>query len=64
MNKTKYRIGDLARKAKVTVRTVRYYESLNLLKPNSRSNGGQRYYSEKDLVYLNRIIELKKLDFS
>ncbi len=64
MNKTKYRIGDLARKAQVTVRTVRYYESLNLIKPNSRSGGGQRYYCEKDLVYLKRILELKELDFS
>lgn len=64
MKEEKYRIGDLARKARVTVRTVRYYESLNLISPSYRSQGGQRYYSQKDLVYLKRILELKELDFS
>lgn len=64
METGKYRIGELARKAGVTVRTVRYYESLGLLKTQSRSDGGQRYYSDADLVYISRIIELKNLDFS
>ena len=50
--------------ANVTVRTVRYYESLNLINPSFRSEGGQRYYSKKDLLYLKRIIELKELDFT
>lgn len=64
MENGRYRIGELARKAGVTVRAVRYYESLGLLKTQSRSDGGQRYYSDADLVYISRIIELKKLDFS
>lgn len=64
MENGKYRIGELARKAGVTVRTVRYYESLGLLKSQARSDGGQRYYSDADLVYISRIIELKNLDFS
>lgn len=54
-----YRIGELARKANVTTRTVRYYESLGLLKTQDRKNGSQRHYTDKDLVYLNRIIQLK-----
>lgn len=59
-----YRIGELARKCNVTVRTIRYYESLGLLKTNHRTNGGQRYYTDADVVYLNRIAELKELDFT
>lgn len=59
-----YRIGELARKCNVTVRTIRYYESLGLLKTNHRSDGGQRYYTDADVVYLNRIAELKELDFT
>ena len=59
-----YRIGELARKCNVTVRTIRYYESLDLLKTNHRSDGGQRYYTDADVVYLNRIAELKDLDFT
>jgi len=59
-----YRIGDLARGAGVTVRTVRYYEDLGLLKTHHRTDGGQRTYTDADLIYLKRIIELKELDFS
>ncbi|MFA6845208.1 MAG: MerR family transcriptional regulator [Sphaerochaetaceae bacterium] len=59
-----YRIGELARYANVTVRTVRYYEDLGLLKTQGRSEGGQRTYTDRDLVYLKRILELKELDFS
>jgi DNA-binding transcriptional MerR regulator len=55
-----YRIGELARKAGVTTRTVRYYEGLGLLKTQNRTGGGQRSYSDKDLVYIARIIQLKK----
>lgn len=59
-----YRIGDVARLCNITVRTIRYYESLGLLKSDFRSSGGQRYYSEADVIYLNRITELKELDFT
>ncbi|MDR3275915.1 MAG: MerR family transcriptional regulator [Treponema sp.] len=54
-----YRIGELAARAGVTPRTVRYYEGLGLLKTQPRSGGGQRCYSGKDLVYLRRILQLK-----
>ncbi|MGB4405550.1 MAG: MerR family transcriptional regulator [Sphaerochaeta sp.] len=60
MAESRYRIGELARKAGVTARTVRYYEALGLLKTQDRQDGGQRYYSDEDLVYLNRILQLKR----
>jgi DNA-binding transcriptional MerR regulator len=63
-NQRKYRIGELAKKADVTVRTIRYYESLGLLKTKERANGGQRLFTDKDLVYLERIKQLKKLGLS
>ena len=59
-----YRIGELAKRCKVTVRAIRYYESLGLLKTKSRTDGGQRLYSNEDIVYIKRIIELKELDFT
>ncbi len=64
MDDKTYRIGELARKAKVTVRTVRYYEALGLLKTQSRSEGGQRYYTDADLIYLLRILQLKRYGFT
>lgn len=64
VEKQHYRIGELAKKAGVTPRTVRYYESLGLLKTQDREGGSQRQYSDEDLVYLNRIIQLKNYGMS
>ncbi len=54
----------MAKKCKVTVRTIRYYESLGLLKTQARTDGGQRLYTDSDVVYINRITELKELAFT
>lgn len=59
-----YRIGEMAALAGVTPRTVRYYEDLGLLKTHGRSAGGQRVYTRLDLVYLLRILQLKKYGLS
>ena len=59
----RYRIGEIAKLSGLTLRTIRYYGELGLL-PESRTKGGQRYYSDQDLVYLKRIMELKDLGFS
>ncbi len=59
----RYRIGEIARLSGLTLRTIRYYGELGLLS-ESRSSGGQRYFTDQDLVYLKRIIELKGLGFS
>ena len=53
----------MSRKSSLSERTIRYYEEQGLLKA-SRSDGGQRWYTDEDLVYLKRIIELKGLGFS
>jgi len=54
-----YRIGELARLAGVTVRTVRYYEELGILAPTARPQARHRRYGESDLVHLRRVQELK-----
>ena len=59
----RYRIGEIAQLSGLTLRTIRYYGELGLLS-ESRSSGGQRYYTDQDLVYLKRIIELKDLGFT
>jgi DNA-binding transcriptional MerR regulator len=55
------RIGDVAARASVSTRTLRYYEELGLLQPSGRTLGGERRYEASDLVKLGRIIELKDL---
>lgn len=58
------RIGELAQKAGVTPRTIRYYESLGLLGPSERQGKGFRYYTEVELARLCKIDALKSLGLS
>jgi MerR family transcriptional regulator, copper efflux regulator len=58
------RIGEFAKQAGVTSRTVRYYESLGLLKPNEREGAGFRYYTDVELARLQKINALKELGLS
>jgi DNA-binding transcriptional MerR regulator len=52
------RIGELARKAGVTIRAIRYYEELGILAPPARPNRHRRY-TDGDLVHLQRVHQLK-----
>jgi DNA-binding transcriptional MerR regulator len=58
------RIGELAQKAGVTPRTIRYYESLGLLSPSEREGKGFRYYTEAELARLRKIDALQSLGLS
>jgi DNA-binding transcriptional MerR regulator len=58
------RIGELAEKAGVTPRTIRYYENLGLLSPSEREGKGFRYYSEAELARLRKIDALQALGLS
>jgi DNA-binding transcriptional MerR regulator len=57
----KMRIGELAHKAGVTPRTIRYYENLGLLSPSEREGKGFRYYTEVELARLRKIDVLQAL---
>ncbi|MBT8924333.1 hypothetical protein BTI79_04215 [Lactobacillus delbrueckii subsp. bulgaricus] len=48
----------------MSVRTIRYYDQQNLLKPSARSKGGARRYSDADFAKLQQILLLKYLGFS
>ena len=54
-------IGEVAKKAGVSIRTVRYYEELGLLRPPLRTSAGTRLYSETEAVRLRFIRRLKAL---
>lgn len=57
-------IGDFAQKAGVSVRAIRYYEELGLIRPESHSNGGFRLYGHENLKRLQVINFLKDLGLS
>ncbi len=54
---------QLGKLAKVSVRTLHYYDKINLLKPSVREHNNYRLYSEKDLLKLQQIIALKFFGF-
>ena len=54
-------IGEVSQRMGLTQRALRYWESVGLLAPPSRLDGGFRLYSEQDLGRLEKIVELKKL---
>ncbi len=56
------RIGDFSRLSRVTVKTLRYYDEIGLLKPVRVDEfTGYRYYSAEQLPRLYRIVILKGL---
>ena len=46
---SRYTTGESAKLCHVSVRTVQYYDTRNILVPSELSEGGRRLYSEDDL---------------
>ena len=59
-----YSSGEFARMAHVTVRTIRYYDSHDILKPSFVNESGARFYTDEDFTRLQQILLLKFLGFS
>lgn len=59
-----YTVGDLARRAGVSVRTLHHYEAIGLLVPSARTAAGHRRYTRSDLARLARIRGLAALGFA
>jgi DNA-binding transcriptional MerR regulator len=57
-------IGDLAERAGVQTATIRYYESIGLLKRAPRASSGYRRYSEQTVEELRFIKKAQALGFS
>lgn len=60
-----YRIGEFSKLSKTTIKTLRYYDDLGLLQPETVDDfTGYRLYSTKQLVELHRIQELRQIGLS
>lgn len=59
-----YSSGQFARLAGVSLKTVRFYDKKNILKPSYRSPSGARFYTEEDFAKLQQILLLKYLGFA
>lgn len=58
------KVGQLARRTGLTVRTLHHYDSIGLLTPSARSESGYRLYQRDDIARLYQIQALRRLGMS
>lgn len=56
-----YTVGQLAKLAGVTTRTLRHYDRIGLLRPKAKSGAGYRVYGEKQVDRLQQILFYREL---
>lgn len=56
-----YSTGEVAKKLNISVRTIRYYDQIGLMRPSEKDDNGRRRYSNEDIVTLEKITILKML---
>ena len=56
-------VGEVARLAGVTVRTLHHYDQIGLLPPSGRASNGYRTYTAVDLARLQRVLSWRELGF-
>ena len=57
-------IGDVARFAGITVRTLHHYDNIGLLTPSERRENRYRGYTDGDITRLQQILAYRELDLS
>ncbi|GIF13489.1 MerR family transcriptional regulator [Actinoplanes teichomyceticus] len=63
-NPRRWRVGELARATRVTVRALHHYDRLGLLVPSARTAGGHRCYTGDDVRRLHVILALRGFGLS
>jgi DNA-binding transcriptional MerR regulator len=58
------KIGDLAKRTGISVRTLHHYDEIGLLAPSHRTEAGHRLYAREEIVRLQQIVSLRQMAFS
>lgn len=59
-----FQIGEVAERVGLSIRTIRYYEEIELVVPSGRTEGGFRLYGEDDIRRLELAKALKPTGLS
>jgi MerR family transcriptional regulator, thiopeptide resistance regulator len=59
-----FKVGDLARRTGLTVRTLHHYDEIGLVKPSGHTDAGHRLYTGRDVARLQQVLSLHQLGFS
>src|SRR5207248_5702982 len=57
------KVGELARRTGLTIRTLHHYDEIGLLKPSLHTEAGHRLYTAGDVARLQQILSLRQLGF-
>jgi len=57
-------IGEVASRTELSLRTLRHYDEIGLLRPSGRTDGGFRLYTEADVEKILVIRSMKPLGFT
>jgi DNA-binding transcriptional MerR regulator len=63
MTKALWKVGELAKRTGLSVRTLHHYDDIGLLSPAHRTDAGYRLYSASDVARLQQIKSLRELGF-
>jgi MerR family transcriptional regulator, thiopeptide resistance regulator len=58
------KVGELAKRTGLTVRTLHHYDAIGLLKPSLYTEAGHRLYTTGDMARLQQVLSLRQLGFS
>ncbi|WP_096187813.1 MerR family transcriptional regulator [Evansella halocellulosilytica] len=59
-----WKVGELASLTGLTIRTLRYYDQIQLFSPSKYTESGHRLYTKSDLTILQQILSLKQIGMS
>jgi len=59
-----WKVGDLAQRTGLSVRTLHYYDEIGLLRPSLHTEAGHRLYTAADVARLQQVLSLRQLGFS
>src|SRR6476660_8299703 len=58
------KVGEMAQRTGLTVRTLHHYDAIGLLRPSLHSEAGYRLYTAGDIARLQQVMSLRQLGFS
>ena len=58
------KVGELAKRTGLTVRTLHHYDEIGLVKPSLHTEAGYRLYTRGDVARLQQVLSLRQLGFA
>src|SRR5262249_44789327 len=58
------KVGELAKRTGLTIRTLHHYDEISLLKPSLKTDSGHRLYTAADVARLQQVLSLRQLGFA